>query len=277
MMCGHPELAWFSNRTERWPAFPRMASLSRLYASGILPRRAARRLVKPDEGYRLWDRCRAVEDSPCDPPLTEEDVRDADISCIRELAARHVRYQRASRFINKNTRNTRRIRFLNRIFADALFIHIIRDPRATVNSLLKVAFWPTLRIWCHDGVTPIKWRAEGRDPAVLAAELWMAEVQRALDDKDVLPPERYFELRYEDLTARPAEVLSDILQFTGLDWTPRFKEFVDGFRLSNMNSKYKTELDDERISSIEQLVTPLAWRLGYQPQFSDAESLRAAV
>lgn len=271
MLCGHPELAWFSNYTERWPGVPRVAFLSRFYRYRGLRRLMGGRGPSPVEGYPLWDRCRPVVDSPGDPPLTEADLREADAREVRRTVARHVRYQGASRFINKNTRNTRRIRYLNAIFGDALFIHVIRDPRATVNSLLNVAFWPFLKVWCQDKVTPREWQASGgRDPAILAARLWTAEVQRALDDAKSLPADRYLEIRYEQLTADPVAVVSRILEFADLDWNEPFARFIDDFQVENRNSKYQRDLDDSRIADIETETSPLAWRLGYSPRFAAA-------
>ena len=117
--------------------------------------------------------------------MTEADVTPADRARIRKMIGQYIRYQGKSRFINKNTRNSRRIRFLNQVFEDALFIHVIRDPRATIGSFLRVGFWPDLKIWCCDKITPREWEAQGKDPTTLAAKLWVSNVQRVLEDIEV--------------------------------------------------------------------------------------------
>ncbi len=66
---------------------------------------------------------------------------------------------------------------------------------------------------------------------MLAARLWVVEVQRLLDDKVILPEDRYMELRYEDLVAKPKEQLSEMLTFCNLNWCDRFERFVDSYRI----------------------------------------------
>lgn len=264
LLSGHPDLAWFSTYSQRWPQLPLAIAPSKLHDLGQLSRKYRDKLPRPVEGYPLWDYCKPVANSPSDPPLTESDARPDDIARVRDMVATHLRYQGKPRFINKNTRNTRRIRYLDAIFKDALFVHIVRNPRATVNSLLKVDFWPDLKIWSERQVTPRQWEAAGNDSAVLAARLWSAEVQRALDDSAMLPDHRYVQLRYEDLMEHPEDILAGILAFCGLEWSERFSRFVASFRLANMNSKYDSQLSAERIARIDRVVAPVARRLGYQ-------------
>jgi len=195
--------------------------------------------------------------------LTEADVTPEAEACIRKIVGQYIRYQGKSRFINKNTRNSRRIRFLNRIFDDALFIHVIRDPRATINSFLEVGFWPDLKIWCCDKITPREWEGQGRDPVILAARLWMKNVQRVLEDRAVLGKDRYIEVRYEDFMARPDDVLAALLDFAGLRWNDRFRSFASTFTLKSMNFKYKARFSEEQLAEIKRVVQPLAGSLGY--------------
>ncbi len=263
LLCGHPVLAWFSNYSEKWPMYPQFALLSSLYKVDPLRRRRPKGLPVPTEGHNLWDYCKPVLDSPSDPPLMEEDVTLQDAAQIKKMIMLHMHYQRKPRFINKNTRNTRRIRFLHEIFKDALFIHIIRNPQATVASFLNVDFWPDLKIWSHDKITPNEWAAQGGDPVELAARLWVAEVQRALNDKAVLPQDQYLEIHYEDLMENSKDILSAVLAFSGLEWNNQFDKFFNTFSLKNMNHKFKTEFNQHQLNTIESVVAPLAESLGY--------------
>jgi len=263
LLCGHPDLAWFSNYSDRWPKHPQAALLSWMYRIDMLRQLNIKRMPIPSEGYRLWDYCKPVLDSPSDPPLTEKDVLPKDIDQIKNMINHLLKYQAKSRFINKNTRNTRRIRFLNTIFKDALFIHIMRDPRASVSSFLNVDFWPNLKIWCCDKITPNEWIAKGRNPIELAAQLWVAEVQRVLDDKIDIPKEQYMEIHYEDLMENPMDIILKILSFTRLDWNNQFDKFIKTFSLKNMNYKFKSQFNDDQLRIIQRTVNPLAKNLGY--------------
>jgi len=265
ILCGHSALAWFSNYSQRWPRFPQVAFLSPLYTVEFLRRHPFKGFPTPAEGHGVWDYCKPVADSPGDPPLTEADAGPEVIARARRVVALHARYQRKPRFINKNTRNTRRIRFLNLIFPDALFIHVIRDPRASVASFLNVDFWPTLKIWCCNKITPTEWAAQDKDPIILGAKLWAANVQRALDDQATLPAERSLQVHYEDLMERPQATLSGTLQFTQLAESASFERFAASFRLKNMNFKYRSQFSADQIAAIQHITFPLAARLGYQP------------
>jgi len=220
-------------------------------------------IPKPSEGYELWDLARPVLNSPSDLPLTHAEANSDDKIRIEAIILNHLKYQNGVRFINKNTRNTRRIGYLNALFPDARFIHIVRDPRASVASLIKVDWWPELKIWNHNSVTPANWVELGRDPIILAAELWRDETHLVLDYKEVLS-KRYFQVHYEDLTINPRETLDQILGFCDLSSNERFTERLEMFKIKNMNFKYKDDLSPEQQDLIKEITTPTLEEMGYE-------------
>ena len=145
LLCEHPDLAWFSNYAERWPAFPPLEALSKLRDIGAIRRSPSRFVPLPVEGHALWDRRGPQDARHRNAPLTAADVDAEHAQRMGDLVAAHVKYHPGRRFINKNTRNSRRVLYLDAIFPDALFLHVIRDPRAVVASLLAVHWWPDLR------------------------------------------------------------------------------------------------------------------------------------
>ena len=255
LLSSHRGVAWFSNYTNKWPRLPQLAVLS-LLARARLGRLAPR----PVEGYRIFHACRTTDNFR---PLTETDISDEEQRCLRLIVRRHLQYQRATTFINKNTRNSRRIRYLNGIFPDARFIHVVRDPAATVASLLHVPWWPDLELWSHGATTPRAWSESGRDVTVLAAEFWVHEVGRILADKEHVQASRYLEVRYEDLTQDPLPTIERVLDFCDLVWTTDFRSFFRTFPLVNQNSKVATRLDREQIRAIERATSKLASSFGY--------------
>lgn len=263
VLCGHPHLAWFSNYNERFPRLPQVARGSRLYALPQLRALRGRGLPVPSEAYAVWDFIRPVADSPGDPPLDETHVTAGERERMHEVIAANLRYHGKSRFVNKNTRNTRRIRYLQNIFPDAIFIHVVRDPRAAIASLLKVDWWPHLKIWCQNQITAQQWARQGKDPALLATDLWIREVRCVLEAKTKLPPRQYFEVRYEEFMQTPKEVLQRMLAFCGLEWTGGFESFVAGFALQSMNFKFRNQFTPQQLAMIEEMVAPLARQLGY--------------
>lgn len=263
VLCGHPHLAWFSNYNQRFPHIPQVAACSWLYAMSQLRALRGKGLPVPSEAYAVWDLIRPVAHSPGDPPLDETHVTVADRERTHNVVAANLHYQHKKRFINKNTRNTRRLRYLQDIFPDAVFVHVIRDPRAAVASLLKVEWWPTLKVWCQDRITAQEWVRQGKDPALLAAELWRHEVRLVLEAKALLLPHQYFEVRYEEFIQKPKDVLQRVLAFCDLKWTSGFESFIESFALQSMNFKFRNQFTSQQLAMIEEMVAPLAQQLGY--------------
>ena len=111
------------------------------------------------------------------------------------------------------------MRFLRQIFPDARFIHVVRDGRAIVHSLLNVAFWVERggldEPWWLGGLTEedmAGWQRSGSDPAVW--RLCNGEqscAKRVLKPLD-LPDGTYTELSYEDFVVRPHEEIARLYE-----------------------------------------------------------------
>lgn len=261
----HKDLAWFSTYSvkyySRWEV---SACLCKFYRSNIMQHIFGRRWPEPDEGHLLWDWCQPVDNSPNDPALAETDVNAVSISRCRKLVNDHIRYAGKKRFINKNTRNSRRIRYLNKIFPDSLFIHILRDGRAVAASLLNVRWWKYFKPWfMNDSRSENRETANG-SPEKLAAQVWLSEVSKVLEDKDILDPNRYLEIKYEDFVSEPVATMAAVCDFCELDWTPDFEQHVKSIDIRNMNDRYKERLTREQIIELNQTIKELSDQLGYR-------------
>jgi omega-hydroxy-beta-dihydromenaquinone-9 sulfotransferase len=262
-LCAHPQLAWFSNYTERWPRLPQLALLSHLRRSQRVRRSSSRFVPRPTEGYPLWDFCGGR--SPArNAPLSEADAAETEAECLRNLITDHLRYQRATRFVNKNTRNSRRIRYLSGMFPDAVFIHVLRDPRATAASLVRVSWWRDLPLWWSDGRTPRQLTALGETDAVLAAKHWRFVVERLLADSGTLSSGHYLEIRYEEFIDAPTDVLAHILEFCALPWSDRVAKAANDRPLTSMNNKFREQFAPTELGAMSEIFGPLAGKLGYQ-------------
>jgi hypothetical protein len=264
LLCEHPDLAWFSNYAERWPAFPQLEALTKLRDIGAIRRSHSRFVPLPVEGYALWDRSGPQDTRHRNALLTAADVDAEHAQRVGDLVAAHVKYHRGRRFINKNTRNSRRVLYLDAIFPEAVFLHVVRDPRAVVASLLAVHWWPDLPLWWSDDQTPRALAAAGSKPEAVAAEHWVKSVERLLADARHLPPSRYLEIRYEAFTESPETVLSSVCTFAGLSSSARITEALRRRTVSSQNVKYKSQFGDEALRTVELIVAPLAARLGYR-------------
>lgn len=265
LMAGHPSLVWFSSYVQVFPRRPWLARLNTLYQVPTLGRRFRNKrwFPKPVEGHMLWDTFHPMENSAGSPPLTEKQVDQADAQGMRHFITDLLRFSGCAHFVNKNTRNTRRIRYLQTIFPDALFIHVIRDGRAVTNSLLNIDWWPTLPLWWAEEKTPTELQSEGMAPVLVAARHWKLGVERVLHDKEHIPPEQYMELRYEKLMQDPITEVKRALRFCDLPWSARFQAHIEAFDIHSRNFKWADRFTAQQISTIEQEIGPLLEWLKY--------------
>ena len=132
------------------------------------------------------------------------------------------------RFLNKHPQNSFRIRYLNRIFPNACFVHLIRDGRATVLSNIKQVQRDSYRQKLPFGgfPKPPGWQGLlGGSWLVKFAHLWDATIRVIREDVERLGiQDRYLEVRYEDFCGDPGNVLEQVDRFLGVD--PKENHFI---------------------------------------------------
>jgi len=265
LLAGHASLVWFSSYIQSFPRRLWLTRLNTLYQKPALGRRFRneRWFPKPVEGHMLWDMFHPMENSAGSPPFTEKQVDQADTQGMHRFISDLLRSSGRARFMNENTRNARRIRYLQTIFPDAFFIHVIRDGRAVTNSLLNIDWWPTLPLWWAEGKTPTELQNEGMDPALVAARHWKQGVERVLQDKEHIPPEQYMELCYEKLMQDPIGEIKQTLRFCDLPWSARFQAHIEAFDMNSRNNKWGDRFTAQQIATVEKEIGPLLERLKY--------------
>jgi len=269
ILAGHRDLAWFSNYTDRYPNKPWFAKFNALYKNITLSKkyRTWSLFPKPSEGFNIWNYFHPlsdIEDAGASSPLYEDDIKDTNIPLMKKIISKHIEYSNATRFLNKNTRNTRRSRYLKEIFHDCIFIHMIRDGRAVINSLLNVQWWNDLPLWYrNDFKTPSQLIKEGYNEILLAAKMWKNNVNRLLEDKKKIPKNQYHELRYEEFINDPHTCLKNILSFCNLKYYEDYEKFINSFNIINMDYKWKNEFTNDQIEMIEDEIGSLLKKLKY--------------
>jgi hypothetical protein len=101
---------------------------------------------------------------------------------------------------------------LDKLFPEGKFLHIIRDGRGVLVSA-----------WHHNvrSKDEEERRTELDHLLILTAREWADRVRRARETGRQLGPDRYFEVRYEDLVAEPEPWMTRILTFLGADADPQ--------------------------------------------------------
>lgn len=210
-----------------------------------------------------------------------ENVRTADEATPEEVARLHQRFEFTRRLhgkqrvINKSPNNTVRIDFLKAVFPDGHFIHVLRDGRAVVNSLIRSlpASWETadrFKPWREranpfPGVKPPGWRELLRDdPVEQHALQWVAAIEFALAEEERVLRGHVLHIRYEELCADVRGKIGMAWRFAGLSVDDAALALLPE-RLESKNFKWTRRLTQEQIHLITEVQTPLLRRLGYDP------------
>jgi hypothetical protein len=131
-----------------------------------------------------------------------------------EYIVRKMSYaeQGKKRILFKNPASTARIPMLKKIFPEAKFVHIVRDPYAVYGSMGKL--WDRL-------TDAFSWQdRKGVDYEKATREIYAATNQRYLRDRELLSAGDLCEVRFEDLAKNPKAVVEKIyreLNIGGLD------------------------------------------------------------
>lgn len=148
------------------------------------------------------------------------------------------------------------------MFPEARFIHIIRDGHDVALSMLNIAWGP--------------------NSVEDAALHWRRHVSRGRKEGERLGPERYREVRYEDLVAEPETVIRSLCPFLDLPFEEsmlryfeRAEEVMAGSRDRDKHKRlalppthglrdWRTQMDARDLATFDALAGNLLHELGYQ-------------
>jgi hypothetical protein len=246
----HDDVGWLSTFNESFPTHTWLSVFSGLYRWPLPARiRHVKAFPKPFEAYRFWDHY-LPGFSRRDRPPTAEDVPPGGIDPVRLATARILKFQRKSRLLVKVT-GWARIAYFDRIYPDAVFVSLRRDPRSVISSWAKAGWLdvtspPDSEGWQWGKVPPDYyqvWRELGGSPVLTVA----LKMRLDLDDiarNVALFPDGCHELWYEDLISSPETTLRTICEFAGLDWTPRFERVVGAMSFYDSTRKWRRHLTE---------------------------------
>jgi Sulfotransferase family len=251
LLAEHDQLGWLSTFNETLPGQTWLSAFSRLYRAPLPSRlKTMRAFPKPFEAYRFWETY-LPGFSRRDAPLTAADVDPGQIEPIRRATSQVLRFQGRERLLVKVT-GWSRIAYFDRIYPDARFVCLHRDPRSIVSSWIKAGWLdvtsaPDSADWQWGTVPPAQlavWEELGGGPVLSTA----LKIRLDLDDiaaNGALFPDRFHELSYEELITEPEPVLRRLCEFAGLEWTTGFDAAVRGTEMYDSTETWRKHLDPQ--------------------------------
>jgi hypothetical protein len=243
-------------------------------------------LAVPDESYfipQLADRHRGrievdafVDDLRRVGTLREWEVDPDDVrarlrpgmSAGEAIGAVYETYAAArgkARWGDKTPMYMQYLPLLERLFPEALYVHLVRDGRDAAASYLQMPSGIVTEYWGHPSSAAdfgCQWGTEVR-----AARALGRRVGRG----------RYHELRYEQLVDSPADVLQEVCSFAGVPWEPDmlgYAQEVDVSARPHQQSlrrpptkglrDWRTELEPRDVAGFEAVAGAVLAELGYE-------------
>ncbi len=237
-----------------------------------------------------------------DDRRTEADANDRVRHRIRRACHRAVERGSGSRYLDDLAYHALRIPFVLRVLPEARIVHVVRDP---IGAIPEMTYWwgraadtlgaaiarkrahlqihtlPRLalrfvRNQLHGLLEgrPASWGPivpgldafrDSHSRAEVAAFQWQRMLEIALDDLERLPPDRWLQVRYENLLREPADSVKRLAEFCEVEDPQALVEF--GCRYLDPEHPVYAEVEPTGAewSAIAERIGPVCSRLGYAP------------
>lgn len=275
LLSKHPEMMWLSGLCDRYPTRPEINRHAVTAVSHPIIARLARGKIQPDECYKFWEQHAHGFAEPC-RDLVATDVTPTVKHQVRAVMGEMLTPARY-RLLVKIT-GWPRVSYLNEIFGDAKFIHLIRDGREVASSLLHVNFW---RGWQG----PQGWRAgllSAEDQAIwerydrsfvaLAGLEWRIQMRAMELARSSVDPARFLEIKYEDFCAQPEKCLQRVLEFAELPMSAELTRQLVERPIRKASHKWRDRLTDPQQRILHEILDEDVKLYGYREPL-DAVSL----
>lgn len=180
-----------------------------------------------------WDSNRLTEHQTT-PEIIRE-VRGRFLAKLRDRNGSPARpTARNIRMLEKTPKNALRIPFIRKVYPDALFIYLYREPRDNISSIIdawrsgRFVMYPDLPGWQGLPWSLLLipgWRdLPHEDLARIAAAQWESAHRIILDDLAQAPQDRICSVRYDELTGDPLAQVKRLCEFAQVKWDDELNE-----------------------------------------------------
>lgn len=214
-------------------------------------------LPETHEGHSIWNAyCPDRTHHAC----SADDVTREAHTGLRDVVRWHLAYHQRPRFLSKTPRSALRVAFLHAVFPDARFVHLVRDGRAVVASILgrRRAAHGTLDRWW--GARPPGWEdILSESPVRQAAWMWITFLETFERAAHTLPDAATYTVRYETFTHDPEPTLRALFNWADLD-AERLLSSNAAHHLAQIrpsNEAWRTRLTDFQQAELDVLAPTL--------------------
>ncbi|MEK9993452.1 MAG: sulfotransferase [Hydrogenophilales bacterium] len=247
LFTAHKDTAYFENYSAKFYRRPWMFRFIPL----LMKYRKLRYNIdrpKRSEGW-VWDRYANLLDYLDESKVTEDKKRYYDEAIKYQLKAFN-----ATRFVSKNPRNCMRIRWIDTMFPNAVYILIKREKKSVISSIYQ-ALNRYKRKWGDQFLKPpSSLRGYGFIKTKLGSE--KTDMQTSVEFYDMysnalekdLPTiaDRTITIEYEEFVKDPRNTIKKLYEFTNLEWYDDLNKIIpEKLQLAN-NEKWKLLPEDEK-------------------------------
>ena len=201
--------------------------------------------------------------------LDADDVRALPSALIRGAFWLQVRRQGATRLAEKLPINSFRVGYIDRMFPDAVFVHVLRDPIDAAESITTESSrrspgatynWaPVLEVAERSGGTPLLELCHDRFTMALLE--WRVFNEAAARSLAGLDPARSIVVRYEDVTRDPLGECERLERFIGGGPSPEMRAFAR----DTVRPGATAPPERRALPGVAEVVGDLMVRFGYPP------------
>ncbi|WP_440870417.1 sulfotransferase [Vibrio vulnificus] len=293
----HHSLGWPDNYCEWFPSLPSLAWLTRLTNNSLwhlsgekaqlnhtLPLNNL--LPRPAEAWPFWQKITRDEIDFSRGFLLHQRASAEEKQRIRRYLNQHLRAQGKPRLAMKFT-GPGRVEYLSSIFPDALFINVVREPAATVNSLLKVPFWQAQglhQLWWRGFINVVRepaatvnsllkvpfWQAQGlhqlwwrgayssheletyqqiRHDPVCSTAFQLSKILKTTEEEIARTKVKSLTVHYEDFVRDPQFIIHQIMHFCHLPPCERVRNKLRNSPIRDQNKAAKVSGIAKRVSA----------------------------
>lgn len=165
-------------------------------------------------------------------------------------------YKKPGRLILKSPTHTARIKILQELFPQARFVHIVRNPYKVIPSTLKTF----QLVYASMGLQ----EPTGAGLEEMVFSTYQRMFRRLEEGRQLVAPDRFFELRYEELVRDPVGRVQEIYENLNLGGFAEMKPLLEKYlaRLGEYHLGHH-ELPVELRARIDERCTAVIQRYGY--------------